>query len=250
MRQLYKQQLQNSVLVHELLPPLQEQQKEDDNNNKTLKRKKTKFRRGKFEGVEGVKEMRGELFGIENLFQFSTGSILQELRHKYSHQDDQTTTRAPSKKKKSSETAEKEKRHDHVNDEEMDVSEEDVRLKKAVTQFAKTSLLLNEENLITAKDANEVMDHVVNDVVVTTLSRQNSQSSNNAHSEGMGNNGNEGSGPLSPAMDASLTKNLSASQHSETIAMSILKNIGVNLKVSLYFSPFLCLFRIVIFRLN
>jgi hypothetical protein len=243
MRQLYKQQLQNSVLVHELLPPPQEQPKDDDDNNNTLKRKKTKFRRGKFEGVEGVKEMRGELFGIENLFQFSTGSILQELRHKYSHKHDQTTTTAKhSKKNQSSETAEKEKVHDPVNDEEMDVSEEDVRLKKAVTQFAKTSLLLNEENLITAKDANEVMDHVVNDVVITTLSRQNSQSSNNAYSEGVGNNGSEGNIPLSPAVDASLTKNLSASQHSETIAMSILKNIGVNLKVGLPFPPLPWLF--------
>ncbi len=67
MRQLYKQQLQNAVPMWRSESSLS-----------------SGFKRGKFEGVEGEAHMRGELFGIENLFQFSTSSILQSLRTKYS----------------------------------------------------------------------------------------------------------------------------------------------------------------------
>lgn len=65
MRQLYKQQLQNAV------PIWQETTTTKD------------FKRGKFVGVDGEANMRGELFGIENLLQFSATSILQSLRAKY-----------------------------------------------------------------------------------------------------------------------------------------------------------------------
>jgi hypothetical protein len=61
MRQLYKQQLYK--LLH-----------------------KKKLRRGKFEGVEGHQQLHGELFGVQNLFQYntnSTQSLLQGLREKY-----------------------------------------------------------------------------------------------------------------------------------------------------------------------
>jgi hypothetical protein len=43
----------------------------------------TDFKRGSFEGVEGDSTMRGELFGVENLFQFSKHSILQAMRARY-----------------------------------------------------------------------------------------------------------------------------------------------------------------------
>lgn len=37
----------------------------------------------RFEGVEGDSDCRGELFGIENLFQYDQGSIIKRLRAKY-----------------------------------------------------------------------------------------------------------------------------------------------------------------------
>ncbi len=65
MRQLYKQQLQNAVPIWQ--------------ETTTTKG----FKRGKFVGVDGEANMRGELFGVENLLQFSATSILQSLRAKY-----------------------------------------------------------------------------------------------------------------------------------------------------------------------
>lgn len=67
MRQLYKQQLHSAVPMWQ-----------------SSVNPSTGFKRGNFEGVEGEAHMRGELFGIENLLQFSTSSILQSLRAKYS----------------------------------------------------------------------------------------------------------------------------------------------------------------------
>ncbi len=52
MRQLYKQQLHRLV--------------------QQVDRKKVK--RGRFEGIEGSKELHGELFGVHNLFQYNSGS--------------------------------------------------------------------------------------------------------------------------------------------------------------------------------
>lgn len=72
MRQLYKQQFHNVVLPNQL-------SSEDASSTS----KKKKFQRGRFEGVDGEAKMRGELFGVENLFQFSKTSILHTLRKKY-----------------------------------------------------------------------------------------------------------------------------------------------------------------------
>lgn len=58
MRQLYKQQLQTYVL------------QEGEHGRQ-------------FRGVHEDNTMKGELFGVENLFQYSASSILKELRIKY-----------------------------------------------------------------------------------------------------------------------------------------------------------------------
>ena len=69
MRQLYKQQLQAAVPIWDI--------------KTTAPHQLSDFKRGRFEGVEGQASMRGELFGIDNLFQFSHESILHALRNKY-----------------------------------------------------------------------------------------------------------------------------------------------------------------------
>lgn len=83
MRQLYKQQLQQTVLGSH-----HHHQKKKHHNNAAggedeeieSSAADAGFRRGHFEGIEGETTMRGELFGVENLFQFSRESILQTLR--------------------------------------------------------------------------------------------------------------------------------------------------------------------------
>jgi len=43
---------------------------------------------GNFEGIAGDSSSHGELFGVENLFQYSETSILADLRRKYASEDD------------------------------------------------------------------------------------------------------------------------------------------------------------------
>lgn len=79
MRQLYKRCLSSTVLGSR------------QNNDGTMASSSSSSSssssggggRGQFEGVEGDTECRGELFGIQNLFQFQEGSILKSLRVKY-----------------------------------------------------------------------------------------------------------------------------------------------------------------------
>lgn len=83
MRQLYKQQFHQVVLP--------EQQLSSAVGEDQIATKK-KFQRGRFEGVDGEAKMRGELFGVENLFQFSRSSILHSLRQKYDESSKSTSS--------------------------------------------------------------------------------------------------------------------------------------------------------------
>eukprot|EP01033_Poteriospumella_lacustris_P001788 gene1789-1295_t len=98
MRQLYKQQLQQVVLgdpnalaaaansTAAAAATTTSSSSGEANGANT-------FKRGPFEGVAGESTMRGELFGVENLFQFSRGSILQALRARFRTSRRETTTR-------------------------------------------------------------------------------------------------------------------------------------------------------------
>lgn len=88
MRQLYKQELKKVVLQreersHDSKIPVQfefnRQISYADHNSRHPRN---------FEGVEGDSECRGELFGIQNLMQFSETSILEALRCKFEEATD------------------------------------------------------------------------------------------------------------------------------------------------------------------
>jgi hypothetical protein len=196
MRQLYKQQLHMSVLGNREGAVL------FDKNTLRTRTQKKKFKRGKFAGVEGESTMRGELFGIENLFQFSQGSILQELRSKYYKNESSVEKSVGSNAHHPVEASKKE--------------------------FKKSSLLI-EDNLITTTDVQGAIDNWMNEELPTILSP-------NGH-----NNDGKGTEQNLPEIQPSSTSGISCimsqeslssqPQPSEAVAMTILKNIGVNLKV-------------------
>lgn len=257
MRQLYKQQLQNSVLPQpdqDLNHHDRKDNKGGDDDKKGIKKGK-KFKRGKFEGVEGESTMRGELFGIENLFQFSQGSILQELRLKYSAQHPTKSSsgndRKESKKEKHKSSSNKTKEigeedtkkdptssNDNKKEEESSNLQEVTELEKSLKELGKSSNLLKEDNLISTKDMNQVMDNIVQDIVVHSLSRENSLPKQNSQKSTQDNS------LISQRSDGSASQQ--QTQQPETIAMSILKNIGVNLQVTYYSFDSILNFRVLI----
>lgn len=208
MRQLYKQQLQNSVLKFAT---------------------EGKGMRGTFEGVEGRSGMQGELFGIENLFQFSYSSILQDMRSRYAAEG----VGAIRRRRRTAATAaggtaaeEEPQRAAAASQIEQEEKEEGSE--------AQLRAQLTFGNLLRNRDAEKVMEEVIEEAALladdtgdtqrpdySLLSQikteKNGHGSSSSSSSSGGANRRDGSSSSGTAItDASL---------------EILKNIGMNLKV-------------------
>ncbi len=235
MRQLYKQQLQKSVLMEDThVSPSHGADtniKKSKTNPGTPSKSNNNFRRGKFEGVEGESTMRGELFGIENLFQFSENSILLDLRTKYATQTaSNKNVKAAGKRKGRNNSALQELLRDEI---AMNENEEIRQLEDSLNDHEKKqvdkpekeitfprSATLQSNNFLRKKDMNSLLDQLLKEdeesgsleelINTTNLNLQKEKDESEEKEENLESN---------------------ELVHSETIAMSILKNIGVNLEV-------------------
>lgn len=208
MRQLYKQQLQNSVLKFAT---------------------EGKGMRGTFEGVEGRSGMQGELFGIENLFQFSYSSILQDMRSRYAAEG----VGAIRRRRRTAATA----AGGAAAEEELQRTAAASQVEQEEGSEAQLRAQLTFGNLLRNRDAEKVMEEVIEEAALladdtgdtqrpdySLLSQikteKNGHGSSSSSSSSGGANRRDGSSSSGTAItDASL---------------EILKNIGMNLKVRQY----------------
>ena len=131
------------------------------------------FRRGKFQGVEGESTMRGELFGIENLFQFSENSILLDLRTKYATEaaSNKNVKGAGKKKGRRNNSAVEELLKDEI---AMNENEETRQLEDSLKDYEKKqedkpekeiifprSATLQSNNFLRKKDMNSLLDQLL-----------------------------------------------------------------------------------------